>query len=198
MKSYSDLSNFAHLFYADNGISFAEFASENTYENNYKAMQKYIAQNYNKKVGKNGWDTDDKHEYIYKRLNGTKGYSICDDIGLYVGPGGRFYGMNNPPKKGENGPVMCIDTNGEKGPNKYGYDFFIFLFTVDGEVIPMGTEHPNNPSSETLGYNFSLVGSKYCSKKNSSNMQYNMTCAHYALADESPAHAGESYWNDFL
>ena len=196
MKSYSDLSNFAHLFYADNGISFAEFASENAYENNYKAMQKYIALNYNKNIGKEGWNTS--NGYSYKTLSGSRSYSVCDDLGLYVGPGGRFYGLNNPPKKGENGPVMCVDTNGRKSPNKYGYDFFIFLFTVDGEVIPMGTEHPNNPTAVELGHNFSLVGSRYCSKKDGGNFRNNMTCAHYALADESPANAEESYWNDFL
>ena len=41
-KAYSDLDNFAHKFYVDNGQSFSEYSFENRYDNSYKAMQEYI------------------------------------------------------------------------------------------------------------------------------------------------------------
>ena len=197
-KAYSDLDNFAHKFYVDNGQSFSEYSSENGYDNSYKAMQEYIYKAYDKAINKGMYNAEG-YKYFYKTMNGTDAFPTCDDKGLFVGPGGRFYGMNNPPNENENGPVVCVDTNGAKGPNKYGYDYFLFAFTLDGRAIPMGMDYPNNSKELSMGYNFFHKGANYCNK-NSSSMYAggNTTCAYYALMDKHPTQEGKTYWKDFI
>ena len=138
------------------------------------------------------------YKFIYKTMNGTNSYQVCDDYGLFVGPGGRFYGINNPPNENENGPVVCVDTNGAKGPNKFGYDYFLFVFTLDGRVIPMGMDYPNN-SKETQSFanNFFFTGANKCNK-NGGSWGHNVTCTYYALMDKHPTKAGKTYWKDFI
>lgn len=198
-KAYSDLNNFSRKFYADYGISFSEYASEHTYEQNYAALKKYIYSAYNSSINQ-GMVANEDYEYYYKGMNGSEAFPVCDDIGLYVSAGGRFYGMNNPPPSDVNGPIICVDTNGAKGPNRYGYDFFIFAATLDGRVIPMGMEDENNTTETSLGYTFFVSGSQYCSKTSSSNGNNTsgLTCSYYALIDKSPKNSAKSYWKDFI
>ena len=195
-KAYSDLDNFAHKFYVDNGQSFSEYSFENGYDNSYKAMQEYIYKAYDKALNKRTQSVEE-YKYFYKTMNGKNAFQICDDIGLFVGPGGRFYGMNNPPNKDENGPVVCVDTNGASGPNKFGYDYFLFVFTLDGRAIPMGMDYPNNTTSTSYGLNFIFTGANKCNK-NSVSWGDNLTCAYYALMDKHPTQEGKSYWKDFI
>ena len=109
--------------------------------------------------------------------------------------------MNDTPASGKNGPVICVDVNGQKGPNRYGVDYFLFIFTVDGYVIPMGQSHKNNAgsctSSQSNCSNFSNTGSDYCSNT-SDNFTYNTSCAYYALRNTHPEEEGKDYWKDFL
>ena len=54
---------------------------------------------------------------------------VCDVSGYRADAGGRMFLLNDPPHNAnENGPILCIDINGEKLPNRYGKDFFLFLF----------------------------------------------------------------------
>lgn len=86
-------------------------------------------------------------------------------------------------------------------PNRYGIDYFLFTFTVDGKVIPMGQEHKNNPrgcnSSNGSCWNFNNIGSQYCSNT-SSDISKNTSCAYYALTNTHPTKPGRDYWKDFL
>ena len=97
--------------------------------------------------------------------------------------------------------IVWVDLNGKKGPNRYGIDYFMFIFTVDGHVIPVGQKHKNNPSvcnssSGSCG-NFNNVGAEYCSNT-ASDISKNTSCAYYALTDTHPTKAGKNYWQDFL
>lgn len=195
MKAYSDLNNISRKFYADNGISFSEYGWEHSYNDNYKALKKYIistthavsAMDYN----------DSEYKKTYKTMGNKSAIHVCDDIGLFADAGGRLFGLNNPNKQNENGPVICVDINGLKGPNKYGYDFFIFFFTIDGRVLPMGTEDSNNTTDTNTGYNFFLKGSNYCNR-NAQDYKTNLTCSFYALNDKNPNNPNKSYWKDFI
>lgn len=92
---------------------------------------------------------------------------------------------DNPP----NGPKICVDTNGRKGPNIYGYDWFVFTFTKDGGVKPyIGNEVANlgidMPNPETA-CNYTYAKATY-------------TCAYFAITDTSPLDPSKKYWTDFL
>lgn len=107
-----------------------------------------------------------------------------------------MYLFNDPPASGKNGPVICVDINGKKGPNRFGFDYFLFVFTTDGFVIPMGQAHPNNQNSNSLTNNNSFVtGSEFC--RPTDNYRYQATCSYYAIADKNPQGNG-NYWQDFL
>ncbi len=197
-KAVSDLNAISRSFYSDYGYSISEYIADEGYNTSYKILDKYIKLNHDDAVLQ-GWnkDNDPDYEYFYKSLSGKNSHKICDDYGLFPDISGRLIGLNNPPKQGENGPVICIDTNGMKGPNKFGYDYFLFIFTLDGRVIPMGMKDDRNTSDTSNGYNFSVSGTNYCSKSaGSSSSGY--SCAYYALANQHPTQKDKNYWDDFL
>ncbi len=202
-KTYSELSRSAQKFYADEGISFSEYSRD---VGSVEAL-KYFLKNYFKGAtvtdktiwggpGVNG--NPDKSSYSVLNFNGsTEAYQVCDISGLRSELGGRLIAINEPPKNSsENGPILCVDINGYKAPNRAGKDYFLFLFTVDGSLIPMGTAHKSNPLNGTLSGNASYEGNRYC-RDNSGDMdQY--SCAYYALADIHPQDSGKTYWKDFI
>ncbi len=201
-KTYSDLNNVARKFYSDNGISFSEYAASHTIAASHKQLMSYF--NLTGTATSKVWNTDSSdynevdNTYHLKLLSGkVVNYNICDVTSTISDLSGRLFTLNDAPSSEENGPVVCVDINGLRNPNKYGADFFLFIFTLDNTVIPMGMEHKNNTSKTAYEHNFFLAGEEYC-KKNSSSYTHNFTCAYYALADKSPLNSNKSYWKDFL
>ena len=202
-KTYSELNQIARLFYNDNGISVSEYVSGGN-------MNKFLSQlpKYMKGIKSyDDWRYDDIDEetgsYIdtvpydnFPLKGSSKAKPHCDVAGFRSDVSGRVYSFNDPPATGKNGPTICVDINGEKRPNRYGMDIFLFVFTTDGFVIPMGQEHKNNPELSTGGGNSAFVPAEnWCKSTTSSLEQY--SCAAYALADKNPEGEGD-YWNDFL
>ena len=126
----------------------------------------------------------------YKNFTGGTVKQICDISGSYVDLSGIVYAWNDAPAAGENGPVICVDLNGGARPNISGIDYFLFIPTVDGAVIPMGMEHENNTTGTSVAANFFLDNS-YCGKSN------NYSCAYYAATNTSPNGKGR-YWQDYI
>ncbi len=221
LKTYSELNQISQRFVADNGVSISEyFVHTNPSGGPSQHIAAMLSQYYNgssNSLTSGGQGTNDGTGnyiafYDIHNLNGKK-YSggansagsnssfICDNSGFKQTPSGALYLFNDPPTQGKNGPVICVDINGKKKPNRYGVDYFMFIFTVDGKVIPVGQQHSANPgycnSSTGSCSNFNNVGAEYCSKT-SSNIAYNTSCAYYALTNTHPTEAGKDYWKDFL
>lgn len=144
------------------------------------------------------WDSTDEDGNLsmvankkYKNFKGTSVYQPCDISGAYANMGGISISWNDSPKMGENGPVVCVDLNGSDKPNVAGIDYFLFLFTNDGTVIPMGMDHLDNTKTTSVASNFFLDKSYCGGSKN------NYSCAYWAILDKSPKGNG-SYWRDYL
>ena len=79
-----------------------------------------------------------------------------------------FFFFNNTPPAGVNGPIICVDVNGYQRPNTFGRDIFVFQFTTDNLVIPMGQKHRTNIQPGDEGFNdnqqFFYEGETYCSR----------------------------------
>ena len=220
LKTYSELNQIAQMFYSENDISFSEYCSNQNSTTATTAPMNKLMSYYKGSVsltstgqGTKNDDGDYVAYYDMHLLNG-KDYSggknsggqnssfMCDNSGFKSNLTGTLFIMNDlPSSSGTNGPVLCVDINGKKGPNRYGVDYFLFIFTVDGYVIPMGQSHDNNYHPCTSGNgscsNFSNVGSKYCDNT-SSSIAYNTSCAYYALSNTHPTEDGKDYWNDFI
>lgn len=72
---------------------------------------------------------------------------------------------DNATGEDQTGPVVCVDVNGQKAPNRYGMDYFLFAFTKDGKVVPMGdTNQTSIGTVATNGSagNFFKIGSHNC------------------------------------
>ena len=203
-KTYSELNQISKLFYNDYGVSVPEFTVD---LNGWHQFIEQIMPKYLKMYSKvDDWTFGDKDPdtnsntdtmpYKLYALGGTTPVAaFCDMSGFYVDVNGRYYSINDRPSKStENGPIICVDINGAKRPNMYGKDFFLFVFTVDGAVIPMGQSHANNTASAG-GTNPTIMGSERC-RVNQSNY-YSLSCAYYAVSDISPDGDG-TYWKDFL
>lgn len=205
-KVYAELNQVAQLFKKDNEISVSEYAQANTMKVTLPLIIKYfkgaqlIDDTYYNSVDSDGNIKSSKYQ-LYT-MNGTKlKMGPCDDLGFYSEVGGRVYSfVGDIISQGHDGPVVCVDINGWKKPNKYGYDLHIFYFTTDGFVLPMGQPHKNNPSNKTVGdhssNNFFVTGKEYC--KSTSNVANQAACAQYAMQNVSPLNEKQNYWQDFL
>ena len=213
-KTYSELAQLARLFYIDNGMTIPDYSRGRSEWEFLNKISSYIMSTpiLASGQGKNDGIGNYNAYYTLKYLNGKK-YSgganssgrdssfMCDHSGFRSSNSGAIYIFNDIPQEGQNGPVICVDINGQKGPNQYGKDYFMFIFTTDGEVLPVGASHKDNPphcdSSNGSCSNFNNVGANYCSKS-ASDISKNTSCAYYALLDESPIDSKKSYWHDFI
>ncbi len=195
-KTYSELNQASMMFYSNEGISIVEkYLNENTSPIPLaNAFMKYFQGGH--KYNNAQWQNVDEIEgYTIYHLNGNaQNRIICNNSGYYTDNIGRIFAFNDLPKNSnENGPVLCVDVNGEKLPNKYGYDIFLFLFTVDGHVIPMGQEHKNNPTTNSINVNGFIKGEDECKKSSTG-----FSCAVFAISDTHPTEKGKTYWKDFI
>lgn len=215
LKTYSELNQVAQKYYADNEISVTE-ANIDSHSN----LSSQIMTEYYKgatKLTNGGMGTKDeegnyKAFYSIRTLNGHK-YSggensqgsnssfICDNSPFYLTASGAVIIFNdNATGKDQTGPVVCVDVNGQKAPNRYGMDYFLFAFTKDGKVVPMGdTNQTSIGTVATNGSagNFFKIGSHNC-LNNVDDISKNTSCAYYALSNTHPNKTGKDYWNDFL
>ena len=200
--TFNQMNQISQRFYADNGISFTEWASDRGNVLDYAAeFMKYYKGNL-KASDYTYQDDISTAPYPMFLLGGQKSDSVlCDDGGFNTEVGGRLFFFNNTPPAGVNGPIICVDINGYQRPNTFGRDIFVFQFTTDNMVIPMGQRHRTNIQPEDEGFNddqqFFYEGETYCSRAATKPL-LNSACAYYALQDMSPKDPDKSYWHDFL
>lgn len=201
-KTYTELNQASQKFKLDNEIAIPEYAKSYGTTKMISELKKYFKGAVSLTGGTN-YEGEALGNYQMYTLGGTKvHHGICDVTGFFAESGGRVFRFNeNPPAENENGPSVCIDINGAKKPNRYGIDIFIFLFTTDGFVIPMGQQHKNNPGytgyfTDGQSDNCFVTGSEFC--KVSNNLGQQAACAVYAMLDEHPSVKGKNYWHDFI
>ena len=198
---YSDLNQAATLFKVHNEISVSEYAASTSATSALDLFSK----EYTTVLNRNNMNAGTKDENGY-RLEPYETHSItgkgsgalfCDDSYYMYDPQGRIISFDNKPSGYENGPKVCIDVNGLKKPNSLGQDIFIFVFTVDGHVIPFGQQHANNPAVGWIYGNGSIENKEdYCVYSSDSSKQ--IACANYALINQHPHTDGKDYWHDFV
>lgn len=207
-KVYSELNQIAQLFKNDYGISVSEY-TQTLGGSGGKKIVPILLKYYkgSKLIDDTSYSSTDQDgnkkniRYNIYTMNGTKlSLGPCDDVGFYSESGGRIYSfVGDTVFTGDDGPVVCVDINGMKRPNKYGYDLHIFYFTTDGFILPMGQPHKDNPISTAVGdrnsANFFVTGKDYC--KSTSNVKNQAACAYYAIQNINPQGNG-NYWQDFL
>ena len=199
--AYSDLNQAAKLFQVHNDMSVSEFAAASTPSNTLKEFQKEFTAAIKTSNLKDGSTDSDGNwigpkPYDWHSITGASVTgSTCDQGGFFWDTQGRVISVDDNPQTGKNGPKVCIDINGEKGPNRYGMDFFVFMFTTDGYVIPWGQEHKDNPNCTTTSQNctVSIDACKYSSSQNDV-----FACANYALIDRHPTDSSKTYWKHFV
>ncbi len=202
-RTYSELNQIATQFYAENEISFSEWASRQSVNDYARKFMSYF--NGGRQVSTYTYadgdaDVSAKMPYVIRNLGGIRSSTIiCDDGGFWTNNSGELFFFNNPPLSGENGPVFCVDLNGMQRPNTWGKDIFVFQFTQDGLVIPMGQEHKTNPKENAMGWEqqFFFTGQERCSPY-ADHPEKNVACAFYALQDVNPKNEKQSYWGDFV
>ena len=198
--AYSDLNQAAKLFQTHNDMSVSEYASTTSAAN---ALNEY-SKEFNGVIKKSNlvWDSTDEDgnnigamPYELHTVNGSRTVTNCDVSGFIWDTQGRVISFDDIPSYGQNGPKICIDINGVKPPNRQGIDYFVFMFTTDGYVIPLGQEHKNNPECTNVDNNCTIPKTE-CKYNSSAYGQ--MACANYALINQHPTETGKDYWHDFV
>ncbi|MBS5801682.1 MAG: type II secretion system protein [Brachyspira sp.] len=141
LKTYSELNQVAGLFKADYGISISEYTAAHGSLTSSAGLKSEIASKIfayykgSRNLTKDGQGTDDGEGnflawYNMANLNGS-GYSggannlganssfLCDNSAFTNNLSGALMILNDAPKEGDNGPVICVDVNGKKKPNRF-------------------------------------------------------------------------------
>ncbi len=195
LKVYSGLNQFSKKFFFNEGISFAEYClsvAPSTFMN--KFISYYNISGYASKDMYATPTEDLDNNYSLKSISGIKSkiHGYCDNTGFVSDLSGALYKFNDSPSL-YNGPVVCVDINGLKGPNRVGYDYFLFVFTMDNKVIPMGMYDKNNPPYGQKDGSGELFSTE-CTK--TGNVGWG--CAYYALKNAHPQNPSKKYWGDFI
>ncbi len=134
-------------------------------------------------VGDSSWQTIawNLHLLYNGDLKGHNGeteniHPVCDNGGISTDSVGRLWFFNDSDKQ------ICVDVNGVKGPNRYGYDYFVFYPTKDDKIVP----HYTNKDAEWYIYDSADVSSAY--------NDYTF----YAVTDQHPTEKGKTYWGDYI
>ncbi len=200
-KTYSEWNQISMQFMYDNDQSIPDYAAENGTQALIKVLSKYVKGfskisdwTYHNSYDENGSNLTTM-PYPMFTMKGKQTTINCDNTGFYVDISGKYISFDDTPKRGFNGPRLCIDLNGDKRPNTLGIDIFSFVFTTDGHIIPEGTDHPDN-NYITYGDNGGTIkaSENYCNNKSRSTT---LACAYYAIHDISPKGNG-TYWKDFI
>ena len=200
-KTYSELNQIALQFKQDNGITIPEQCSTSSGCNTFiqDIFWKYFKAHEKISEAIAGGSID--APYKIKSFDGKSYFEngICDNSGYHTELAGKIYTFNDPTSLGTNGPTVCVDINGKKTPNRIGWDYFLFVFTVDGSVIPMGQPHPQNTTNTTNWFNNAFIDT--CKSTITDMPRDSYGCAYWALLNKNPNYPNDStknYWNDFL
>ncbi len=193
-QTYSDLGNTAKMFQIHNDMSIHDYANEHNSRQLLSAISKEF------KVLKINLSVNTTVPYLIGFLGGkprTTTFPLCNDGGYFVDTKGRLFAISTPYNSNFNGPYICVDINGKKGPNLCGVDIFTFVFTVDGSVIPYGQPHSGNDYiGGELQYKIFSPQKNYCNVSDTIHAQ--VTCSGYALLNKHPKKDGMDYWHDFI
>ena len=199
--AYSDLNQAAKMFQLHNGLSMSDYASNVSAQDALKAFLKEFKAVLKYNSLTEGQKDDEGNTILASPYNlytidgSTLVKSTCDRSGFIWDTQGRTISFDDTPQAGKNGPKVCIDINGEKAPNRYGVDYFVFMFTTDGYVIPWGQVHKDNPDCTNVAGNCTIP---FDSCKYTSNTPDSYSCANYALINQHPTDSGKDYWHDFV
>ena len=94
--------------------------------------------------------------------------------------------------EGDSGaPVdFIVDTNGHRGPNKFGYDVFYFQIVEDNILMPSNSKYTykSDATSDASCCNFEEGGTCVIPNDNG------VACTYFALMDRYPNDESKSYW----
>ena len=110
---------------------------------------------------------------LYGHANNYAGtHPTCDNGGIWTDNIGRLWLFNDSDEQ------ICVDINGIKGPNRYGYDYFIFYPDKNNRIIPHyqypDKEFHNTDGTDARDYTY------------------------YAITNQHPDEAGKTYWEDYI
>ncbi len=104
--------------------------------------------------------------------NHAGSHPACDNGGIWTDNIGRLWLFNDSDKQ------ICVDVNGIKGPNRYGYDYFVFYPNENNKIVP----HYQYPDKEW--YNTDGTDAR--------------DYTYYAISDQHPDENGKTYWRDYI
>lgn len=195
-KAYSELNQIATLFKEHNGVAIPTYINKYGYNSFLEQFPKYLKET--SKISDWQYNSDSSiinMPYEMYTMNGKKMSSfLCDTHYFHAEITERIVSFDDTPKKGYNGPRVCVDVNGTKKPNILGVDIFYFQFTTDGYAIPEGTEHKDNNYTASVYSGGTAKGTpENCYNQGT----YSISCPYYALIDKNPKGNGK-YWKDFI
>ncbi len=199
-KTYNELTQINQKFMLDFGMNMCEYewayaaSIGSSFSGNGLPLQfsKYLVKG-NECINRGNY-------YAMKVLTGENltDMQLFDD-GCYTDALGRTYYFEYANQFIPKCPMITVDVNGLKKPNRMGYDIFIFRPTKDGRVIGMGKDYKEHDNIVFFGsVDYLNKEKKYCNYDVIDTIRGGFGCTYYALADKHPFDETKSYWKDFL
>ena len=175
LKTYSELQQVNLKLLAD-GVSLYEISS--VPERAQVIMKQF--QGGTAIDGNDSWEGSTTRLYELYKKRGLYGHAnnkpssnpTCDNGGIWTDNIGRLWLFNDSDKQ------ICVDINGIKGPNRYGYDYFVFYSDENNKIIP----HYQYRDKE-----FYIEDGNDC-----------RDYTYYAVTDQHPEEKGKTYWGDYI
>ena len=92
-------------------------------------------------------------------------------------------------------PMIYLDTNGQKGPNLFGHDFFNFYIDKNDNlaVFKMSKLYTEEELTGENAPNYPDLAGHPCSKKSKQSAN-GIGCSYYALINQNPDDPTKGYW----
>ena len=130
--------------------------------------------------GNDSWEGSSSRLYELYKKRGLYGHAshnagvhpTCDNGGIWTDNIGRLWLFNDTDKE------ICVDVNGIKGPNRYGYDYFVFYPDENNKIVPhyqyQDKESYIEDGTDARDYTY------------------------YAVTDQHPEEKDKTYWGDYI
>lgn len=193
-KAYSVLYQAVISMSSENPALWQNYCGAGQYDTDYRFIRDFSKQFKILKLQENSTDN-------LKKIGYKQNYFYCSQSGkLRFNPDG----YNNGAFITQDGMIVfssgcwwgkaldfVVDTNGHKGPNKFGYDVFYFQISKEDQLLPSSVKStfasPNSQKAEFCAF-----------EGNSGAMSSDngAACSRFAIIDRFPGDDNKTYWKN--
>ena len=130
------------------------------------------------------------YKQSFKEANGVTSFNVDGyNNGAFFVKNGMFVASSGCWWTGTQGVDFVVDTNGIKGPNRFGYDLFYFQINNQNVLLPSTDKY-----KFVISYAQSTTCCNFTSTEKCNGTNNGTACSYFAIKDEYPHDTSKKYW----